>query len=265
MRKIASSAKTARRVALSPRARREVPAERLLDDDAGPVGAARRPEQPDDLVEQAGRDGQVMKRVLAPRRGRVRSALEGVGVVVGALDEAQLVLKLLDDRSVGDPVRLEALAGSVAQAVKVAMAGDADDRHAPAAIADETGQGGEDLLDGQVAGGAEEDQGVGVDRSRPAFRCGGATPRHAGQSRFSRWPPKPKRMAESTWSAKSASPRELKRSYSAEVRTGAGTATSMAAMLVQRPSPESETRPRSRPGRGCVEAPARSGRATRRR
>ena len=44
-------------------------------------------------------------------------------------------------------------------------------------------------------------------------------------------------------SAKSASPREPKRSYSAALSTGAGTASSMAAMIVQRPSPESDTRP----------------------
>ena len=50
-------------------------------------------------------------------------------------------------------------------------------------------------------------------------------------------------MAESSLSAKSASPRELKRSYSAAVRTGAGTASSIAALIVHRPSPESDTRP----------------------
>src|SRR5271169_5044902 len=50
-------------------------------------------------------------------------------------------------------------------------------------------------------------------------------------------------MAERTRFAKSASPRELKRSYSAAVRTCAGTASSIAALIVQRPSPESETRP----------------------
>ena len=50
-------------------------------------------------------------------------------------------------------------------------------------------------------------------------------------------------MADSSLSWKSASPRELKRSYSAAVSTGAGTASSMAALIVHRPSPESETRP----------------------
>src|SRR5439155_1101030 len=50
-------------------------------------------------------------------------------------------------------------------------------------------------------------------------------------------------MAESSLSAKFASPRELKRSYRAEERTWAGTASSMAALIVHRPSPESDTRP----------------------
>src|SRR5215469_5327638 len=50
-------------------------------------------------------------------------------------------------------------------------------------------------------------------------------------------------MAESSLSANVASPRALKRSYSAVERTGAGTASSIAALIVQRPSPESETRP----------------------
>ena len=60
---------------------------------------------------------------------------------------------------------------------------------------------------------------------------------------FSTCPPNSKRIAESSLSANSASPRELKRSYSAAVSTGAGTPSSMAALIVQRPSPESDTRP----------------------
>src|SRR5262245_7695524 len=60
---------------------------------------------------------------------------------------------------------------------------------------------------------------------------------------FSRCPPNWKRMAESNLSWKSASPREVKRSYSAVVSTGTGTASSIAALIVHRPSPESDTRP----------------------
>ena len=46
-----------------------------------------------------------------------------------------------------------------------------------------------------------------------------------------------------TRSAKSSSPRDAKRSAIAVERIGAGTPSSMAALSVQRPSPESETRP----------------------
>ena len=57
------------------------------------------------------------------------------------------------------------------------------------------------------------------------------------------WPPNWNRMAESSLFAKSASPREVNRSYSAELSTGTGVPSSMAAEMVQRPSPESETWP----------------------
>ncbi len=58
-------------------------------------------------------------------------------------------------------------------------------------------------------------------------------------------------MADSSLSAKSASPREVKRSYSAALSTGAGADSSMAAMMVQRPSPESETLPEKPASSGC--------------
>lgn len=58
---------------------------------------------------------------------------------------------------------------------------------------------------------------------------------------FSKWPPNWQRMAERSLFAKFASPRALNRSYSALVRTGTGAASSIAAFIVQRPSPEPET------------------------
>src|SRR5581483_2761437 len=60
---------------------------------------------------------------------------------------------------------------------------------------------------------------------------------------FSAWPPKPLRMAESTWLANWSRSRDAKREYRAVDSTGAGTPSSMAAIAVQRPSPESDTRP----------------------
>src|SRR5256885_9050764 len=65
-------------------------------------------------------------------------------------------------------------------------------------------------------------------------------------------------MAGSTLSAKSASPREVKRSSSAEESPGAGTASSMAALIVHRPSPESDTRPWKPLSAGSLMSTARS-------
>ena len=60
-------------------------------------------------------------------------------------------------------------------------------------------------------------------------------------------------MADSALSANSSRRREAKREYSAVVSTGAGTPSSIAAMAVHRPSPESETRPENsvRSGDSC--------------
>ena len=54
------------------------------------------------------------------------------------------------------------------------------------------------------------------------------------------------RIAERTLSANYAWPRELKRAYKEAVSTGAGTASSTAALIVHRPSPESDTHPLER-------------------
>src|SRR5207244_621150 len=70
------------------------------------------------------------------------------------------------------------------------------------------------------------------------------------QAFFSRWPPKANRMAERSRSAYSSQPREHNRSNRGVLSTPADTPSSMAAWMVQRPSPESETLP---------EKPARSG------
>ena len=85
---------------------------------------------------------------------------ERVGIVVRAGDEAQLLLELPQHRPIDGALRLEALAGTLAQAGKVAVPGDADDGHRPAPVADEAGKGREDLLERQIAGRAEEDEGV---------------------------------------------------------------------------------------------------------
>ena len=67
--------------------------------------------------------------------------------------------------------------------------------------------------------------------------------RGLGHSLLSRWPPKALRIADRTRLPQSASPREAKRLKSDAASTGAGTPSSTAACTVQRPSPESLTRP----------------------
>jgi len=95
-----------------------------------------------------------------------------VGVV--AVDVAQQARQagegLLVDLALAGVV-LHALAGPLAQPVQVpARAGDPDDGHVQAVALDQAQQSREDLLVGEVAGGAEEHEGVGtlaVDRAPP--------------------------------------------------------------------------------------------------
>src|SRR5262249_26776288 len=122
---------------------------------------------------------------------------------------------------------------------------DADDGHVEVTAPCHRLQGGEDLLVGEVAGRAEENEGVGA-------RGGRSLPHGVFSSR----PPNSNRMAESGRPWNSASPRELKRSKSEAARTCAGTPSSIAASSVQRPSPESETRPVKRSRRGSLASAA---------
>src|SRR5208283_3061999 len=119
-------------------------------------------------------------------------------------------------------------------------------------------QRGDQLPLGQVSGNAEDDhhtrRGFGskvhLIRAHLLFSCPIRGPVARGGAQcpdfFSTCPPNWNRMAESTLAAKSSSPREAKRWYSDAVNTGAGAVDSMAARTVQRPSPESETRPEKR-------------------
>src|SRR5216117_842064 len=68
---------------------------------------------------------------------------------------------------------------------------------------------------------------------------------------FSTCPPNWKRIADRTLAAKSSSPRDVNLWNKDAVSTGAGAVDSMAARIVQRPSPESETRPEKRSSVGC--------------
>src|ERR1700724_6382 len=96
----------------------------------------------------------------------------------------------------------------------------------------------------EIAGHAEDDNGAGIGLFLFCFTDGhfvsAFEPDCFGGSL---WPPKPARIAERIFSAKVCSLRERKRANNAAVSTSAGTASSMAAFTVQRPSPESSTNP----------------------
>src|SRR5436190_21318071 len=108
-----------------------------------------------------------------------------------------------------------------------------NDRHIEVIMPDHRLQGRKDLLIGQITCDAEKNECIRM----ACCVCHEAFPPVI--SACSTWPPNSKRMADINLSANSAPPRELKRSKSAELRTGTGTDSSMAALIVQRPSPES--------------------------
>ena len=100
-----------------------------------------------------------------PSRGAELFAdrLIGRGVVVIAIDIAQQTAQLVVSRRIQSTVLLEAVAGPCPEPVEVpAGLGYADDWHFEVATFQHRLQRREDLLVGQIARRAEEDQGVGV-------------------------------------------------------------------------------------------------------
>src|SRR5689334_20553903 len=148
-------------------------------------------------------------------------------VRVIAIDVLQLLRQARERVRVDTAVRGEAVVHAFAQPVDApARACDADHRQVEAGVPHHRLQRGEDLLVCEVTGDAEDHQRVAV---RPHRR--------------STCPPNAWRIAESTLSAYSEWPRETKRPNSAALSTGTGTPSAIADSTVQRPSPESATRP----------------------
>ena len=133
-------------------------------------------------------------------------------------------------------VLLEAVARPGLELVEVpAGLGHADHRHVEVAALHHRLQRREDLLVGQVAGGAEEHQRVGVgsvvhDRLRHVRRLLEVPAELEAHRRE-------QLVGEVRLAARAEALVERRREH------GAGTASSMAALIVQRPSPESDTRP----------------------
>src|SRR6185437_2197509 len=111
--------------------------------------------------EQAGRNGEVVERTMSLAELAAQSG-EGFGIVIVAVDVAEKREELLEGVSIEAAMVFQALPGAVLELVKgPAGFGHADDREIESLIADEPLQGGEDLLVGQVACGAEKNQRVG--------------------------------------------------------------------------------------------------------
>ena len=169
--------------------RGEVRPERLLDDDAGVLREARRPELLDHLSEENGRDGEVVRRALrAPQL--LPDGGERRRVVVVAVHVAKKARQLREGRGVEAAVLLEALLRARPHLVEApARLRDADDGDVQAPAFQHRLERREDLLVGEVARGPEEDERVrpcGNHRvvltspaSRDARRTGSASPRGA--------------------------------------------------------------------------------------
>ncbi len=169
MRKMLSSGKTSWRVAVQLAGRGEVAAERLLDDHARVLRAAGLGElaRPRSGTCSAGWRGSGRAARRPPS-----SALqpgEGRGVVVVAVHVAELLRQLREGLGV-DAAAVLGHAGPRALHELLAVPArprHADHRDVEPAAAGQRLEGREDLLVGEVAGGAEEDEGVGA---RPGRR-----------------------------------------------------------------------------------------------
>ncbi len=145
--------------------RGQVAAERFLHHDAGAVSATGQLQVPCGHREQARRYGQVMQRPLRVAK-RLLQRLERGQVVVVAVDVLQPCRELRKDRLIDLAAAIlrrlrQAVVGALAQLLHApARMRHADDRQVQSVAQHHRLQRGVDLLVGQVAGGAEKDQGI---------------------------------------------------------------------------------------------------------
>ncbi len=144
-----------------------------------------------DRAERGGRNGKVIARAGCASPNFPAERLKDRRVVVVAIHVAQQAAQFFKRRRIKPAVFLQAVFGPRLELVQIpARLGHADDRHVERAAFHHRLQRREDLLVSQVAGGPEEHQSVGM-RSSFIASC---------LPVFSRCPPKPKRMAESSLS-----------------------------------------------------------------
>ena len=163
--------------------RGEVAAERLLDDDAGVLDAARFRQPFDDGGEHAGRNDQVVQRPLGGAEG-LAQLRKRRRVAVIAVDVIQQGAKLRVRRRVQAAVLFEAVLGPRFELIERPFGPThADDRHVEMAAPDHRLQGRKDLLVRQVAGGAEEDERIrtGGSHQAPPFGSSSTVISHFGR------------------------------------------------------------------------------------
>ena len=162
---------------------RQVPPERLLDHDPRVPGAARLGQVPRHDGEQARRDRQVVHGPGGVAQLAAQGA-EGRRVVVVAVDVAEQADELPGRLVRPAAVRLDAGQDPGAEPLQVpARPGDADDRHVEVPVPHHLLERRVDLLDGEVAGRAEEDQGIGLFRVHEAPRWFGRVGRETRPNR----------------------------------------------------------------------------------
>src|ERR1700722_4769374 len=139
-----------------------IAAERFLDDEARVDVETALGERGDDNAKQAGGNRKIVQRPLGAAE-RLLQFGEGLRIVVIAIDVPQEAQELIKLSGVGAAVLLDAVfRASLELFDGPPSLGDADDRHIDALVADEAQKRGEDLLEGEIAGSAEEHQGVGL-------------------------------------------------------------------------------------------------------
>jgi len=160
--------------------RGEITTERLLDNDTGITGAVALGQPLHHGAEHAGRDGEVVQRSHGTAQSLFQ-VLVGRGVAVIAVDIAQLLAEPGERILVNAAILLQAVARTLAQLVQgPASAGHFDDGHIQLAAPNQGLQRGKNVLVRQIAGGAEEDEGVRcgmghVSRSGWCYRAAGCS------------------------------------------------------------------------------------------
>ena len=188
--------------------RGEAAPERFLHDDPRARGTAGVRDLLHHDTEDRGWNREVVRRPLG-RAELPADRLERRRVVVVAVHVAQQARQFLEGGRVEPAVLLDRLARPRLQLVEVPPgARDADHRHVEEPAFDHRLQGRIELLVGEIACRAEEDECVGCWFAHRGLAMSNVI----CPAGFSWWPPNWWRIAESSLSAKSASPRELNRS-----------------------------------------------------